>query len=88
MLSQFIVSMSEEARSISSKKSKESVKYLIVLCIIQWVILSTILEQSLQGSNAVTVDNIKHKRRLMLIVLDDHPKTVGIGSGINRCCGL
>tara|TARA_R110001583_G_scaffold26533_7_gene95535 strand:+ start:12293 stop:12607 length:315 start_codon:yes stop_codon:yes gene_type:complete len=40
-----------------------------------------LLEQSLQASNAVTVDNIKLKQRLMFIILDAHPDVVGVGSG-------
>lgn len=40
-----------------------------------------ILEQSLQASNAVTVDNIKLSKKLMFIILDAHPETVGIGVG-------
>lgn len=40
-----------------------------------------LLEQSLQESNAVTVDNIKLKQRLMFIILDDHPNIVGVGTG-------
>lgn len=40
-----------------------------------------LLEQNLQGSNAVTVDNIKLGERLMFIILDAHPDVVGIGVG-------
>lgn len=40
-----------------------------------------LLEQSLQGSNAVTVDNVKLGERLMFIILDAHPEVVGIGVG-------
>lgn len=40
-----------------------------------------LLEQSLQASNVVTVDNITLKQRLMFIILDAHPDVVGVGSG-------
>jgi hypothetical protein len=40
-----------------------------------------LLEQRLQDSNAVTVDNIKNKQRLMFIILDAHPEVVGVGTG-------
>lgn len=40
-----------------------------------------ILEQSLQASNAITVDNIKLSKKLMFIILDAHPETVGVGVG-------
>ena len=40
-----------------------------------------LLEQSLQASNAVTIDNVKLKKRLMFIILDAHPEVVGIGTG-------
>lgn len=40
-----------------------------------------LLEQSLQASNAVTVDNIKLKQRLMFIILDANPEIVGVGTG-------
>ena len=40
-----------------------------------------LLEQSLQTSNAVTVDNIKLKQRLMFIILDANPEIVGVGTG-------
>lgn len=40
-----------------------------------------LLEQSLQGSNAITIDNIKLGQRLMLVILDAHPDTVGVGGG-------
>ncbi|WP_298940957.1 hypothetical protein [uncultured Psychromonas sp.] len=40
-----------------------------------------LLEQSLQASNAVTIDNIKLKQRLMFIILDANPEIVGVGTG-------
>ena len=40
-----------------------------------------ILEQSLQASNAVTIDNIKIKQKIMFIILDAHPEVVGVGYG-------
>ena len=40
-----------------------------------------LLEQSLQASNAVTVDNIKLKQRLMFIILNANPEIVGVGTG-------
>ncbi|TEW53483.1 hypothetical protein E2R68_12330 [Psychromonas sp. RZ22] len=46
--------------------------------------LSTVvglLEKNLQGSNAVTVDNLQKEKRLMFIILNAHPDMVGIGVG-------
>lgn len=40
-----------------------------------------ILEQNLQASNAITVDNIKLGQKLMFIILDAHPDIVGVGVG-------
>jgi len=40
-----------------------------------------LLEQSLQASNAVTINNIKRNLKLMFIILDAHPDIVGIGTG-------
>jgi len=40
-----------------------------------------ILEQPAQASNAVTIDNIQLKQKLMFIILDAHPDIVGIGTG-------
>lgn len=40
-----------------------------------------ILEQSLQASNAVTIENIKIKQKIMFIILDLHPEVVGVGYG-------
>jgi hypothetical protein len=40
-----------------------------------------LLEQRLKDANAVTVDNIKHKQRLMFILLDTNPEIVGVGTG-------
>jgi len=40
-----------------------------------------LLEQRLQDANAVTVDNVKQKQRLMFIILDANPEEVGIGTG-------
>jgi len=40
-----------------------------------------LLEQSLQASNAVTINNIKRNLKLMFIILDAHPDIVGVGTG-------
>jgi len=40
-----------------------------------------LLEQSLQASNAVTINNIKRNVKLMFIILDAHPDVVGVGTG-------
>jgi hypothetical protein len=40
-----------------------------------------ILEKALQGSNAVTVDNIVIGQKLMFIILDQAPHIVGVGVG-------
>jgi hypothetical protein len=40
-----------------------------------------LLEQSLQASNAVTINNIKRNLKLLLITLDAHPDIVGVGTG-------
>lgn len=40
-----------------------------------------LLEKNLHESSAVTIENVKLGQKLMFIILDAHPETVGIGVG-------